>query len=55
MQPIIVAILYCVLQIYSAKLHLNPAHWFQYVYGTPEKMIAAFPRLKISNCNVSML
>ena len=31
------------------------AHWFKYVYGTPEKMIAAWPRLKLYNFNISIL
>ena len=27
--------------------------WFQYVYGTPNKMMATRPTLKLYNCNIS--
>ena len=29
--------------------------WFKYAYGTPEKMMAAWPRLKLYNFNTSIL
>mgnify|MGYP006864279280 CR=1 FL=1 len=32
-----------------------PAHWFKYAYGTPKKMSAAFPILKLYNFNISIL
>ena len=31
------------------------AHWFKYVYGTPKKVMAAWPRLKLHNFNISIL
>ena len=31
------------------------SHWFKYVYGTPKKMRAAWPRLKLYNFNIFIL
>ena len=37
-------------------LHPQPLpHGLKYVYGTPEKMSAAFPILKLYNFNISIL
>ena len=37
------------------RLALAIPQWFKYVYGTPEKVIAAWPRLKLYNFNISIL
>ena len=42
-------------QQYIAMTRNNLTHWFKYVYGTPEKMSAAFSILKLYNFNISIL
>ena len=31
------------------------SHWFKYVYGTPKKIMAAWPRLKPCNFDIFIL